>query len=332
MRKFRSGEMTQPDDRHYDPNFPPELEAAPKEFEAWSQSQLAKEQQDSTPTVPLFHYTGEEALKGILANEKFWCFSHLHQSDAEEFAFSLRIARRVIKELAAKSRGLVHHFYSCLDDLLETNSLTGIFDFYLASFSRHRDDPGQWKIYGKEGKGYSIGLAPKLFVGDQLQLKANANENVLVGRVIYGESDTEARHRLVVETAAEITNRFAQENCELVKMIRPSLYLVTMAREVIAGQLVWNCVTAKENRFSDEREVRFIIMGISKKLDGLRKSLSGSKRMYIETPLPLKEPGSITEILVGPNAPGGAEVMIEQYLKSNGYPLGIPIVRSSQQI
>lgn len=314
----------------FDLEYPKELEAAPSEFVEWSQSQLAQEQVASTPKTPLYHYTGEDAFKGILQNEKFWCFSHEHQQDPNEFSFSLCVARRVLQELRDSTSGCEHHIYACIDDLLEKNNLNGVFEFYLASFSRHRDDPGQWKNYGREGKGFAIGLAPVLFHAGEVNLKPNANENVFVGRVLYGEGDTEARHRLAVTTAAKIADSFAKANPEKIKMVRPSLYVVTMAREVIANQLIWNCLTAKETKFAIEEEVRFVLMGVCKKFDSYRKNHNG--RLYVETPVALKIPGNISEIIIGPNASEDAENFVSDFLQSNGYPKDIPIVRSKAKL
>jgi hypothetical protein len=89
--------MNEPFDQRFDA-LPPELQLAPREFDTWSQAQLLKEQDASKPTAPLYHNTGERALKGILAHEKLWCFGHQHQKDRTEFDYSLQIARRVIKE------------------------------------------------------------------------------------------------------------------------------------------------------------------------------------------------------------------------------------------
>jgi hypothetical protein len=58
-----------------------------------------------------------------------------------------------------------------------------------------------------------------------------------------------------------------------------------MAREVLASQLIWNCLTAKESKFADEREVRGIVMGVREQFDPHRKFLG--KRAYIKVPLPL---------------------------------------------
>jgi hypothetical protein len=51
---------------------------------------------------------------------------------------------------------------------------------------------------------------------------------------------------------------------------------------------------------------------------GLRKQFNG--KTYIEAPLPLKQPGSIMQILVGPAAPSGSAKMVSDFLKEQGYP------------
>jgi hypothetical protein len=147
-----------------------------------------------------------------------------------------------------------------------------------------------------------------------------------VGRVIYGDGETTARHRRVIKKAAAITSLVAGQNPEWLRMIRPVPYLAAMARETIASQIVWNCLTAKEDRFSKEREVRGIIMGVRQNFDAHRKTLG--TRAYVETPMMLKLPGSIAEILVGPLAPPEAEATLAALLKAEGYTYDIPILRS----
>lgn len=201
------------------------------------------------------------------------------------------------------------------------------FEFYLFSLSRHRDDRKQWLEYGDKARGFAIGFAPALFQPDQPKLSEKANENLHVGRVIYGDAATVARHRLVIERAAEITNRYALANLDAVKRVQPVPYLAAMSKEVIASQLVWNCLTAKGERFENEREVRYVVMNVPGKFEGIRKSL-GDKD-YIQVDLPLKARGNIKEVLVGPLAPAGAEAMVAALLKELGYPENIPSQRSA---
>jgi hypothetical protein len=225
----------------YDSRFehlPPELAAAVREFVAWSQEQLLAEQNESTPKEPLYHYTGETALKGILTNQHLWCFSHLHQRDKTELAYSLAIVRRVIKEIGDSDNFFTHHFCGVLDDLLDNNSLTDTFEFYMSSLSRHRDDPKQWIEYGHAGRGYAIGFAPKLFQPDESELKEQANENLHVGRVIYGDDATEQRHRRVIRRATEIAARHGNAHLDVVRRVGTVAYLRAMVDEVIASQLI----------------------------------------------------------------------------------------------
>jgi hypothetical protein len=311
----------------FDHPLPAQLLEAPREFNAWSQRRLLVEQREATPNEPLYHYTGEEALQGIFRHQRLWCFSHLHQTDQQEFKYSLELARKVIREVGDSRDFYKRHFCACLDDILETNGLASPFDFYLFSLSRHRDDPGQWKNYGNQGRGFAIGFAPSLLQADKNELSERANENVHIGRVIYGDGPIIARHRLVMEKAATITSRFANRYPERLRFVRPVPYLAAMAREVIASQLIWNCLTAKESRYRDEREVRCIIMGIRKDFDAFRKNFG--TRQYVETPMPLQKAGSIAEILIGPLAPPKAESRVTTFLQSEGYRQDIPVRRSS---
>jgi hypothetical protein len=312
----------------YDPELPPQLAEALIEFGAWSQAQLLAEQDASTPKEPLYHYTGEASVRGILSTQRLWCFRHLHQSDETEFDYSLAIARNVIRELFSSTDFFTRHFGACLDDLLDTNGLAGPFEFYLFSLSRHRDDPEQWWEYGQSGTGYAIGFAPSLLQPDRNHLDENPTKNLHVGRVIYGDAATAERHRQVVRCAAEITSRIGNANVEAVRGTGPARYLVSVARELLASQLVWNCLTAKDQRFANEREVRGIILNLKDRFDPYRRTLG--LRHYVEHELPLRATNAIAEILVGPEAPQGAEALVTDILHYSGYPDGaVPVVRSA---
>jgi len=303
-----------------------DIAAAAKEFSAWSQGQLLAEQADSTPGEPLYHYTGEAALKGILTHERIWCFRHLHQRDLTEFEYSLGMARRIIKEVGNSDDFFVHLFCACLADLLDNNSLTDTFEFYMFSLSRHRDDARQWSEYGHAGKGYAIGFSPSLFQPDRTELQQNATDNLFVGRVIYGDEATDNRHRLVFRRAAEITGRYAAAHRDAVRRVGAVRYVRSVALEVIASQLVWNCLTAKSEQYGNEREVRYLLLGLPGQFDEHRKAFDG--KHYVEAALPLKKEGSIAEILVGRLAPNDAEKELQQFLDQQGY-AAIPIRRSS---
>jgi hypothetical protein len=78
-------------------------------------------------------------------------------------------------------------------------------------------------------------------------------------------------------------------------------------------------------RYANEREVRYLVLNLRQKFDAHRKEFEG--KSYTEAKLPLKEPGSLTEILVGPLAPEDADEKLRQFLKEQGYP-SIAVSRS----
>jgi hypothetical protein len=71
-------------------------------------------------------------------------------------------------------------------------------------------------------------------------------------------------------------------------------------------------------------------MNVAANFDPYRKNFGG--RAYVEHQMPLKAPGAIAEILVGPLAPKGAEDVVRDFLVANGYPVGIPIFSSPSSI
>lgn len=310
-----------------DLSLPPALLEAPRLFTAWSRERMLVEQNESTPVSPLYHFTREEGLRGILTGQRPWFFSHLQQSDKREFEYALGVARQVLREVGQTGDFLMDNFCACVDDMIETSGLASPFEFYLLSLSSHRDHPPQWQQYGDEGRGYAIGFAPSLFQPDRDELYDEANKNLHMGRVIYGDAATAARHRLAIASAAEIASRIGNAQPELVRQAPCSHYLATMARELLASQLIWNCLTAKEQRFADERETRGVILNVRAKFDPYRQTFNG--RNYVEHEMPLKGPGAIAEILIGPHAPTGAEDRVRSLLNAEGYSSTIPVVRSA---
>ena len=325
--------MSPPHDDEPDHALPPALHEGPRQFRQWSQKRLLHiEQRAATPTQPLYHYTGEVALRGILRQQRPWCFSHRHQSDPTEFEYSLDLGRRALKEGMRSKDFFAQQLCGCLDDMLEHKGLASPFDFYLFSLSRHRDDLGQWESYGDKQQGFAIGFGLPLLQPIQPTLNANANENLHLGRVLYGDDQTLARHRLVIGKACEIASRVGHKNQAWLKVFRPYPFIRAMAEELLASQFIWNCLTAKEKKFEPEQEIRGIIMGVSDLFAPYRKTLSDPSRgdrCYIEHPLDLKAPGHIAEILVGPQATAGAEDMVRALLLAEGFPASIPVVRST---
>jgi hypothetical protein len=302
---------------------PAALEVALQRFGEWSDAQLKREQDDVTPKKPLYHYTGWDGLEGILKNRHLRFFSHDQQDDTEEFEYSLALALAEIDRIAKHGDEFAKEFAICVADLIAKNELTRVFKFYLFSVSEQRDSEKQWKQYGRDGTGFSIGFAAKIFAGDTLTLSPRANENAHVGRVVYGDSKTIYRHHKVIERAAEITHQIAAANRSLlVPELVHSDYINAMAKEYIARQMIWRSLTAKRRGWEHQSEVRLVCLNLREKFDGIEKTFRA--RRYIEYPLPSD---SFAEILIGPAAPKNAEADVARLLKDHGYS-GVSVTRS----
>jgi hypothetical protein len=313
-----------------DPSLPRPLASAVDEFCAWMQGELLVDQARSTPRNPLYHYTDEASLRGILEHRKLWCFSHSQQSDDTEVSYSLGIARRVIQEEARRGAPSAESLLLGLDGILGSNPMGETFDFYFFSLSGHREHASQWSEYGGKGTGFAIGFSPVLFRPSRTDLAPLPNENVFVGKVIYGKDATRTRHRKGIRKLAEIVTRVFEQNRSLVQGRNLQAWFDDMNKSFIATLLIWNCLTAKADRFQSERETRYILIGVRAIFDCCRKQHAG--RDYVETLLPLREQGNITEILVGPGAPHGAEAMVMSHLRNHGYPNDIPVVRCGHAV
>lgn len=107
-----------------------------------------------------------------------------------------------------------------------------------------------------------------------------------------------------VKRASRITSQVARHGRQWFDLVRPISYLAAMSREVLASQLIWNCLTAKESKCANERKVRGIGWGAR---PVQRAPEDAGPRAYIQVPLPLRTPGGIAEIFVVPNASADAE-------------------------
>lgn len=120
-----------------DTALPVPLTTATAEFDQWMRGELLADQARSTPLSPLYQYTGEPSLRGILENRKFWCFSHSQQSDDTEVRYPFEIARRVIEQEAARGRPAVKSILTGPDGILTSNPMGKTFDFYFISLNRN---------------------------------------------------------------------------------------------------------------------------------------------------------------------------------------------------
>jgi hypothetical protein len=311
-----------------EPPLPPVLQNAIDKFRAWVEQHLLTEQNASTITVPLYHYTNAQALKGMLESGRVWFTDYRHLNDPSELTHGIDMAHDVARLLGTGADGRVRCFLEDFADLLRPDRFTASLEFFIASFSRARDDLGQWRAYADNGKGYAIGFAPRIFSIGEL-IPGRLPE--FVGPVRYKIDEVCARHSATLEEAASIFLDTVNANADLVRDKAVGIpFMHQFVREIIAQPIIWNCLTSKHPAYEHEQEVRLLIMGTPGHLSPhVTTRLRGSEIVpYIAHPMPLREPHHIAEIAVGPAASPDAERTVTTMLASLGLDPNIVISRS----
>lgn len=108
------------------------------------------------PTVPLYHYTQQKGFMGIIEGSEIWATHTQYLNDWREYSHAVDMVRDQIS--AIRAFGKNPDLYSILDAM--EYSLDGIesMNVCVCSFSEERDSLSQWRAYGGQASGFSIGF------------------------------------------------------------------------------------------------------------------------------------------------------------------------------
>ncbi|MGA2980830.1 MAG: DUF2971 domain-containing protein [Terriglobales bacterium] len=189
------------------------------------------------PDRPLYHYTTQEGLLGIVKKREMWATHHQYLNDTQEFLhakalFCTEIERRLNSESAGSEICLVlEEMRSAVNRSNENTS------WYVASFSEDGDSLPQWRAYGGPTSGFALGIWC-----DQLVLPSGFR----MKRCIYDLK----RQRDFAE--ASITWQLKSALAERTELGRVE---AGMGLSMILGLLA---LTFKNEKFKEEKEWRII--------------------------------------------------------------------------
>jgi hypothetical protein len=309
---------------------PKELSDAIGSYNTWIDAELQKQQKAGTIKETLYHYTNMAGLRGIFESESIWFTDFRHLNDPSEIVHGIEMSHDVIRDLKTGADGRVSLFLDCLADMMSPVNFSKALEYLIGSFSRARDDLGQWRAYADNGKGVAIGFAPHLF-GIENTTDQKPDEAAFVSPVIYDIGQVCSRHGAAIEQAAEIFLNTANAHQGLLANKTIGIpFMQDFARAVIASPLIWNCLTSKHPAYAHEQEVRLIILGLHDKLQPyIQTRIRGSEIVpYIPYRMAIQKQHSIGEIIVGPAANVDVERAVQTMLESLGIKHNIPISRS----
>ena len=288
----------------------PAFSAALRRYDCAARARVLRAQRRDAITVPVFHYTDRGGLNGIITNGQIWFTHYQHLNDDKEITFGMEVAKAVLAESGAHWRK-AKIFCDVVTNLFSTDNLNSVFDFYIGSFSRSRDDLHQWEKYAACGQGFAIGLAPRLFGIEPDRPDRKPDEIAFVSPVSYGDVAGRVLHRPEGFKAPRGSRRRrpSTKAAAMQDINRGMPFFRELANRLVAAELILNCLTVKGPCWEPEHEVRLFILGERANLAPYVSTRSrGTETVpFIKHRMPLREPGSITEILIGPAAPTDAE-------------------------
>ena len=86
--------------------------------------------------------------------------------------------------------------------MFKHTSFQSTLEFFIASFSRCRDDLGQWRSYADNGRGFAIGFSPRIFSVTKDPPVGKPAE--FVGPVSYRGKEILERFRAPIQKAVDI--------------------------------------------------------------------------------------------------------------------------------
>ncbi len=161
------------------------------------------------PEVPLYHYTRQSGLLGIIRKKEIWATHTQYLNDRREYLHALGVVREEIDKLLVLSG---QQSRSILEEMKEGIFGIETMNVCVCSFSEDRDSLSQWRAYSSGPSGIAIG-----FPGDFLAEVAE-NKQWYLAPCIYEPDQQSALIRALVEEVFEQnverseTNEAAQDH------------------------------------------------------------------------------------------------------------------------
>ena len=201
------------------------------------------------PEQPLYHYTTQKGLLGIVRSREMWVTHTQYLNDRREFVHAVDLARVEIKRLLETSStdSAQKESLQRMEEALNWSPQS--INVCVCSFSEDRDSLSQWRAYGAGTSGFAIGFSADLLIA------ATSKKNWYLARCIYDAK----RQREIIQNLVE---EVLEENLSGDYGYRPEdddeLEIVRARGGNLLAYLNRYAPILKDESFSEEREWRII--------------------------------------------------------------------------
>jgi hypothetical protein len=197
------------------------------------------------PGMPLFHYTSQLGLLGILQSRSLWATNISYLNDAAENRHAISHVSSVLDEAESSSStsDLLKQF--CREIRSVVSKLPSVTRFVI-SFSEKGDLLSQWRAYCPDGTGFSVGFTLR-----QLAEKFHAFPGYLY-KCEYDSNSQRAHIKSLFEnTFLDFQRSGGKEKVPSVPKASKSVFAFMLNLGIIAPSF-------KDSAFSEEQEWRFV--------------------------------------------------------------------------
>jgi hypothetical protein len=284
------------------------------------ESELFKAPVDETPPI-LFHYTTASALNSIFASRELWATHFRYLNDPSEFLHGEEIFFREAKTLLLQSSAdsLPRMFLQRFVDDFPKMRLSEAMNIYVTSFSENSDQLSQWRGYGDDGAGYSIGFKR---LPRPTGSKRDAPLGINLYRCSYDAASFQGRASDLLKEVAAGFEKYVQRQAKREETARA---FFAMAMSIGFRRVATEILRLKHGSYAEEKEWRLIVLAAPSRDLKYVRFRNGSRGMIPYLPIGLftkndKKIG-IDRVLVGPGEnQGRATFAAKMLLSSLGYP------------
>jgi hypothetical protein len=263
-------------------------------------------------TSTLYHYTDAGGLEGIMRSEELWLTSVQHLNDPTEFRYGLGLAIEELDQVAKGRHKTVQLMCQILREVL-INRVNLAFDFFVCCLSRDCDDLGQWRGYGDDGRGFSIGLNPRLFEVNRGDW-SEAHRKPTVANVVYDREIARQRQKKIVTRAIETVSQCLDAG-QVTNAEEAQVFCKAMSIQ-LSMPIILNAITCKHPAYKNEAETRLILpLDIRSANPMIETRVRGAVVVpYVRIKLPIRT--NIDRVVVGPAALMETKTAVTRLLES----------------
>ncbi len=271
--------------------------------------EVSKKYLGLTTDRPLYHYTSQEGLMGILRDGWIWATHILHLNDYSEYVHALEITKSIAESRIKTAEGGHRVYYSGV--LAATSALIAArpTETYVAAFCEEKDAMTLWRSYCPENGGYAFGF----------DWRKNTDDRIVLGKCIYNDDDKrsvleEQLDGCEVMDAQKVRDAFAARNDPIDDGTSDE-----HARALgFSAELNFAAAFFKHSSFEDEREWRAVL---HQRTDWSVKELFRPGRTqlirYSTISLVEGEVLPVQDIVVGPTPyPEPAALAVRRYVRA----------------